>query len=114
MSTKIKDISQKVDNMIVLYTIDSNSIDNLIDISTNVLIFADNEENNIGKLYRGGGQGKGLQFIGSETANRLNTPVKIYGNDFDGSQDVSNNLTMTGILDNSTGEGVFDLYLIHI
>ena len=104
----ISDINKKIDNMVVLYTMDSNSIENLIDISTNVLIFADDKEKNIGSLYRGGGQGKGLQFIGSETAKRLAFPVNIYGNEFDGTQDISNDLIMNGTLDNSLGEGIFN------
>lgn len=112
MDTKFEDINKQIDNMVVLYTSDSNSIKNLYDINTNVLIFTD--DTSIGKLYRGGGKGKELQLIGTETANRLSTPVNIYGNTFDGTQDISTNLTMNGTLDNSLGNGLFDSISVRV
>ena len=101
----MSNLKENIENIVSLYTIDSSIIEG-ISGETNVLFFTN--EGNIGKLYRGAGEGKPLQYIGSETASRLERMIKIYGNDFDGSKDVSTNLYMNGLLDNSTGEGIFN------
>lgn len=94
-------------NIVSLYSISSTQINDLVGVPNNILFFTIDDAS-IGKLYRGGGQNMPLQFIGTETALRLENKMHIYGNEFDGTQDVSHNLTMTGTLDNSTGSGLFN------
>lgn len=109
MDTNFENINKQIENMVVLYTVNSNNvnIEELTGINTNVLLFVYDENNKIYKLYRGGGEEE-IKLVGTETAKRLLTPKSIYGNEFDGTQDVSNNLTMSGTLDNSTGVGIFN------
>ena len=91
-----------LNKMVSLYTITSDVAKTLTDIPTNYLFFTI-DNSSTGKIYRGGGPNKPLQFIGTETASRLESIVNIYGNEFDGTNDVTENLTMSGKLDISTG-----------
>lgn len=95
---------EKIKNIVDLYTTSEENI-SYIKAEKNVLIFTNTPGSN--KMYRGTGPNTPLELIGSGTADKLTNSVKIYGNEFDGSQDVSNNLIMTGDLDNSTGNGYF-------
>lgn len=101
----MNNIKENINNIVSLYTIDSSIIDGIYG-DTNVLFFTN--DGSVGKLYRGAGKNIPLQYIGSETAHRLEKVVKLFGNEFDGTQDISNNLTMIGTLDNSTGNGIFN------
>lgn len=97
---------EKIKNLVDLYTTSEDNIKN-IKADKNVLIFTDNPGAN--KLYRGAGPDKELELIGSGSADKLTNPVNIYGNEFDGTQNISENLLMTGVLDNSTGTGIFNI-----
>ena len=92
-----------LNRMVSLYTISSAIAETLTDIPTNYLFFTVDEDTSTGKIYRGGGANKPLQYIGTETATRLENIINIYGHEFDGTQDITNNLSMTGKLDVSTG-----------
>ena len=95
---------KRVENIVDLYTTSEDNI-NYITADRNVLIFTDTPGKN--KLYRGNGKDSSLELIGAGSAESLTNIVKIYGNDFNGTQDVSLNLIMSGVLDNSTGDGYF-------
>ena len=92
-------------NIVNLYSTENDKIKH-ISAKDNVLIFTTDASNN--KMYRGTGLNKPLELIGAGTAQKLEYPVNIYGNTFDGTNDVSNNLKMSGTLDNSTGSGIFN------
>ena len=81
---------EKIKNIVDLYTTSKENI-SYIKAEKNVLIFTNTPGSN--KMYRGTGPNTPLELIGSGTADKLTKSVKIYGNEFDGSQDISNNLT---------------------
>lgn len=91
-------------NVVNLYTVPEEQI-KYIQAEKNVLIFTDTPSKN--KLYRGTGIGSELELVGAGEAKYLADKHLIYGNEFDGTQDISNNLIMTGLLDNSSGDGIF-------
>lgn len=98
-------MSDNIKNIVSLYTIPDDQIQ-YIRAENNVLIFTDTPGKN--KLYRGTGKESPLELVGAGEAKYLAETHFIYGNEFNGTQDVSNNLIMTGILDNSTGKGIFN------
>lgn len=98
-------IKENIENMVSLYTIDSSVI-NGISGETNVLFFTN--DGSVGKLYRGAGRDKPLRPIGGLSAEKLDNIINIFGHQFDGTEDISTNLTMVGTLDNSTGKGLFN------
>ena len=98
-------MSDNIKNVVSLYTVPDDQIQ-YIHAENNVLIFTDTPGKN--KLYRGTGKESPLELVGAGEAKYLAETHFIYGNEFNGTQDVSNNLIMTGILDNSTGKGIFN------
>lgn len=98
-------MSDNIKNVVSLYTVPDDQIQ-YIHAENNVLIFTDTPGKN--KLYRGTGKESPLELVGAGEAKYLAETHFIYGNEFNGTQDVSNNLIMTGVLDNSTGKGIFN------